>query len=156
MTAHQIQRVLLRHRYRRNFCLPNYTPAGWFEADVWEVMKDSGLAVEYEVKVSRSDFLADREKVLGGRAGACRKHEMLAAGHPAGPSRFYFVTPPGLLAVADLPSWAGLIEVAGTSERKVRPAPRLHREGVPAKTREHARGVCYWRFYSLLLKGGHG
>lgn len=58
-----------------------------------------------EVKVSRSDFLADR-----------KKPERLAGG--VGTYRFY-LTPAGLIAVNDLPEGWGLLELSGRSVQMV-------------------------------------
>mgnify|MGYP004701737479 CR=1 FL=1 len=58
-----------------------------------------------EVKVSRSDFLADR-----------KKPERLAGG--VGTYRFY-LAPAGLIAVSDLPSGWGLLEFTGRSVQMV-------------------------------------
>jgi hypothetical protein len=58
-----------------------------------------------EVKVSRSDFLADKKKPERQSGGV-------------GTYRFY-LTPPGLIDVADLPSGWGLLEVAGKAVQMV-------------------------------------
>lgn len=51
----------------RSFVIPNYTPSGWFESDIFELTK-SGYFREYEIKMSLSDFRADavkaREKTI--------------------------------------------------------------------------------------------
>ncbi len=120
LTAWTIQKTLMRKRFHRSFVLPNYTSANWFECDVFEVTA-AGYFVEYEVKLTLNDFKADAKKRRHsyGQATAM-KHSLLAAADPHGPSRFFFVTPPGLVAVehresldpaAVLPSWAGLIEI---------------------------------------------
>lgn len=58
---------------------------------------NSHTSVLLEVKVSRGDFLADREK-------AVRKDESLEVGELR-----YFVSPPGIIRVVDLPPGWGLI-----------------------------------------------
>lgn len=178
MTAAQIVALLVGNRYRRGFVLPHYTPHRWWECDVFEAT-EAGYFREYEVKVSRADFLKDAAKArtvyanepvpeaerqhpwqrtrLVERRGD-GKHELLAAGDPRGPSRFWFVTPTGLLKPEEVPEWAGLIEVdqrkARLVEREVRKAPRRHGEKIEAARYEHAKGVCYWRMHTLAQMRG--
>ena len=51
MTARDIQARLLVDRYKRSLCIPNYTPARWWECDVFEVTVDKiepyGLFVSF-------------------------------------------------------------------------------------------------------------
>lgn len=172
MTARDIQRRLVANSYRHNFALCNYTPRGWFECDVFEVTK-AGYMVEYEIKLSRSDFAADAKKAkerweinhTSGRAAWEKKveptkWEQLAANQQAGPSRFWFVIPCGVdIRDAEVPEWAGFIkaEMPGESWRRIqmhvqRPAPLLHRVKVAPSILEHAQSVCYWRMHKLFLK----
>lgn len=168
INAYDIKQALISERYRRSFCLPNYTPREWFECDVFELTA-SGFMREYEIKLSKSDFVADRTKsknswqVVDGRFTKTiqhNKHEQLALRWVKGPSRFTFVYPAGLLALTDIPEWAGAIECtqlegytppARVRLRVVRPAPQLHRSKACPSIRDHARSVCYWRYLSLLL-----
>lgn len=52
----------------------------------------------YEVKVSRADFLGELKHPLKRRIGMRYSNE------------FYFVTPPGLMAITEIPAECGLIE----------------------------------------------
>lgn len=63
----------------------------------------------YEIKVSLSDYRRDSEEKQSGALKWC--------------DRFWYVTPPGLLAISDLPDWAGLKEFDGDRFRIVRKAP---------------------------------
>lgn len=161
LSASDIVDVLVGNRWRRNFVLPHYTPRLWFECDVYEVT-EAGYFREYEVKVTRSDFFRDMAKKRqdswkweGGKKidlPGKVKHQSLAAQDIRGPSRFWFVTPPGLVTVDEIPDFAGLIEVGMgegnrmPTEREIRKAPQLHK--VKA-TIDHARSICYWRLHSL-------
>lgn len=136
--------------------VPNYTPTGWFECDVYGVTA-AMHAVEFEIKVSRSDFLQDKEKTRGFWDQHKTKHDILSENSEKGPRRFYFVVPEGLLKPEDeIPSFAGLIEV-----RNLQHAPRVVRKAV---VRTKARPVTsaaiakiqrnfYWRYWNL--KGKH-
>lgn len=168
LTARQAVMVLMFNRWRRNFCLPNYTPRHWWECDLFELTA-AGFFREFEVKLTRADFLADRRKSRGAgrwlqdggrhrRERVEEKHTLLSQGDPRGPTQFWYVAPAGLLLPEDLPAWAGLIELQERSgpaawrwlPSQVRPAPRLHRQRCDPKVESHARGICYWRMQDLL------
>lgn len=97
------------------------------EADVLVVRK-SGVSIEIEVKVSRSDFAADFRKA--------DKHAQLASGYEFGPQHFYFASEPHIIPLAKVPAYAGLIHVSPAPAHAhisqtccviVKEAPRLHR-----------------------------
>lgn len=164
MTEQQVLTLLLRSRYSRNFCLPNYTPKGWFECDLFE-LTPAGYVNEYEIKLTVSDFKADALKQTERRRGPWvdglwtwiegqNKHQMLQSSHVDGPSRFIYVCPENM--VKEVPAWAGLIEIVqtehGMRERPKIAPPLLHRQKVKPEVESHARGVCYWRFHNLRMK----
>lgn len=176
MTAGDITHAILRDRWRRNFVLPRFTPSGWWECDVFEVT-DAGYWREYEIKTSRADFRKDVEKhktklvavdvppeERKHRFDTRRfvsapdrvKHDLLAARDVSGPNQFWFVCPVGLIPVAEIPEWAGLIEVtdSGKGQRRWRfrdrvekDAPRLHKEKCRPAVVAKARESCYWRMH---------
>lgn len=162
---HSIANRIMRERYARNFVLNNWTPPGWFECDVFELTK-AGFFREYEIKTSRSDFKADRDKVKGGewitKDGRMQwipntetKHQRLARGDVKGPSRFYFVTPKGLVKREELPIWAGHIEWHESEyhkghfilEIKVE-SPVLHRSKFQPERQAKLFTTCYWRLHT--------
>ena len=171
MNERTIQNALFERLSLRGYSLacPNYTPAGWWECDLFGVTK-AGLAVEYEIKLTRADFKADAGKsreatrVYSHGGGvepipAAKKHDRLALADPLGPSRFYYVVPAGMVAPDEVPEWAGLIYV-GEHKRfstvaarltfyDEKPAPRLHRDKVSGKVLDHCRSVFYYRFWNL-------
>jgi len=62
----------------------------------------SGQVYEYEIKVSRGDYLRDKNK---------RRHKIYTDQIPGKkPNRFWYVTPPGVVN-SDLPTYAGHILV---------------------------------------------
>ncbi len=169
MTAKDIQRKLIHERYNRGIICPNYTPKGWFECDVMHVT-DAGYFNEYEIKLSRQDFAADRlkrdvsvEYTDHGwkRNAGPTKHQRLAMGDPAGPRRFYFVVPQGMLKLSEIPEWAGLLEAvpngSGRLNRVVfseaKGAPVLKGAKVSQSVRQHLMATFYWRFYKQYLTG---
>jgi len=139
---------------------PNYTPADWFENDMFGVTK-AGFVVEFEIKISVSDFRADvkkgpseREKQIARFSSRPfdprSKHDRLADRDPKGPSRFYYVVPEGLVSIDQAPEWAGLIWINHRGRPHVKKeAPRLHRVKAAPKVIEHCRSVFYHRFWNL-------
>ena len=170
MTARQLQQTIIRERLRKAKLVPNYTPKGWWECDVFEVTA-SGYFVEYEVKVSRSDFFADFGKEMIARRfrwtppeGVLmeKKHDrLLGDTSPTTPRRFWWVVPSGLIAPKEIPAGTGLIYVSprakgyerfGGVEEVIVPAPDRHRHKMDPETVKHALGVCYYRMHALLAK----
>lgn len=168
LSAADIVSHLLVDRWRRNTCIPGWTPPSWWECDLFE-LTEAGYFREYEIKTSRGDFFADRRKKKddswkyqdGVRVDVPGdyKHDLLAAGCEKGPANFWYVAPEGLLAPADLPAWAGLIEIRQRvskgrvpflSEVQVVKAPRLH----TAKSENlagHVRASAYYRMHELRI-----
>lgn len=164
MTERAIQLAILHDRWVRSTCLPNFTPRGWFECDVFELTK-SGFFVEYEIKLTLSDFKADRQKFRRTTTGVFPdfkdvdefKHDLITKGPPA-PSRFFYVTAKGIVLTESVPAWAGHIE-AEHPEGWRRPlltirrdAPRLHRQKSDPKLIEHIGVTSYYRFMRLFLR----
>lgn len=172
MTARDIQRRIIVDRYARSTCLPNYTPTGWFESDVFELTK-AGYFREYEIKLRKSDFLADRLKARqdwcydeqthrGEYYSIGTKHQRLAKGDVAGPTMFWFVTPEHLVELAEVPMWAGLMWAHHWKGHRppwnvhlsvVKPAPKLHKTKLGGNTRSLVEGACYYRYLRLFLHG---
>lgn len=154
LTAPEVINALLKSRWRDDFCLPNYTPSEWWECDVFQ-LRPNGRWLEYEVKTTFQDFKADAEK--HDRHGR-RKHDLLDTS-PRGPSFYYFVCPSGMISDANLPPWAGLLEYTVRSKlsrlrpfiefSEYKPAPLRHTQPIAPAVRQHALGVCYWRYHGL-------
>lgn len=75
----------------------------WWECDLVYVSR-SDYATEFEIKLTHSDFLADKKKLT--------KHDCLANElEDRGPAEFFYVCPRGVIVVDELPPYAGLIYV---------------------------------------------
>jgi len=167
MTVREIQQSLIVEKYRRSFVLPNYTPAGWFECDVFE-LTSAGYFREYEIKMSRGDFFNDAHKKKRGAFDWVRrqyenrptKHDMLEDCRTVGPRQFWFVVPLGLVKASEAPEWSGLF--VAESRKNGRPpysvrlnmeveAPLLHSEKCCQKIAAHAKSVTYWRFLKAFI-----
>lgn len=90
--------------------IPNIYFFPMWESDMLYVTK-SGYLHEFEIKLSLSDFRADGRKEY--------KHMMLADGR--GPSEFWYVCPPGIIPIEQVPDYAGLAYVIDD--------PRKYHEG---------------------------
>lgn len=160
ITALDIQLALWRDLQSANqLVMPNYTPKDWWECDVMSVTK-AGFWTEFEIKLSVQDFRADRKKERRKSTGVENKHLALAQ-RIGCPNNFYYVVPSSIADKVVIPEWAGLMtakwgeqdeyhdysNVLFTSVRKK--APRLHLQKLNPEVLEHARGVCYWRMWSL-------
>ncbi len=145
-------------------CLPNYTPANWWECDFFHLTK-AGYMVEHEIKVSRSDFFADAKKSKFTGVGRSKefpggredfKHQLLSNGYEYGPRQFWFVVPEGLIELSEVPEFAGLkvakeVEVWGDPYIKItiaKKAPFLHKHRSPEGVKKHALSVCYYRYWN--------
>lgn len=171
MTEREIQNEFARDRMRWALLLPNYTPGDWYECDLFAVTK-AGYLVEHEIKLTVADFKADEKKGRTARRYAKpglhnpiieSKHARLAERDTEGPSRFNYIVPKDLVKVEHVPEWAGLIyaerleatpyyrsHIRFVEQKK---APRLHKEKVPEATIEHAKGVCYFRYWTERVRG---
>jgi hypothetical protein len=163
------ERAIWRDRGHRSLVMaPNYTPAGWWECDMWMVTK-ALYACEFEIKVSVADFKADKAKWkrqfvrepggqwFEGKDVTHKKHDQLAARSTNGPNRFYFVMPAALgLTASDVPEWAGLMEWReqryNSGFSRIKEAPTLHREPVKPGVLKHCQSVFYYRYWHLRHK----
>ncbi len=177
MNEPKIQNALWLDRGRAHALVcPNYTPSGWFECDMWMVTK-AGYATEFEIKLSAKDFKIDGQKAQRFYPNSSnyelshaerwksedhRKHDLLAAHDPRGPSRFFFVVSPEVGLTADnAPAWAGVIlaEMVETWNgakrlvlRELKAAPKLHGTKVNPKIIDHCRGVFFYRYWNIRTR----
>lgn len=165
MTEDDVCQALMRDRLHQSFMIPRFSPAKWWECDVFEVTR-AGYFREFEVKLTLADFRRDAAKCDEFRlkwdapAESRNKHELLMRGDPRGPVEFWFVAPEGMIAETELPHFTGLIAVKDHGAdhesnwrytlRTVRDAPRLHNTKIDDSIRRHALGVCYARYHAVM------
>jgi hypothetical protein len=90
-----------------DFCIPNYK-IFQYEADVLYLTEESDL-FEYEIKTTRTDLFNDFKKQSKG--SPTTKHwDILNSKHV---NKFFFVTPPNLVSLDEIPQYAGLIHYCG-------------------------------------------
>jgi hypothetical protein len=143
MTGREITDLMVREiRQRSLIALPNIFYY-YEESDVLAITK-SDYFHEYEVKVSKSDYLADFKK---------KKHKRMAD-NKAGkqgqiPNRFSFVVPQGMVEAKDVPKYAGLIHVTPTGALvEVKKAPMIHTVK-PSQTSYFKK--CYYKLLDCQL-----
>lgn len=148
-----------KYRSASEIIIPNYTPKGWWECDVWR-LTSSGFTDEYEIKLTVSDFKADsrKSKKVYGRwcpilkrfpdPKVLTKHDILR-GSEGGPNRFWFVLPEPMANMVVIPEYAGLIvasKYGGASIQKE--APKRHK-GKWDGDRLRVMGTFYHRFFNI-------
>ena len=90
-----------------------------WEMDVASLSK-SGLLHEYEVKISRSDFLADKKRKQIKFSHYEVRNERTC------PHYFYYVCPENLISKSEIPIWAGLYYYSDGEIRLIKSPKRLH------------------------------
>lgn len=155
-------------RYR--LIVPRYAPVDWHECDLYVVSK-RGLATEVEIKISLKDFRNDKLKDLHcmevwrenpqwrvpagpGAHGRVYKHARLQGADRRAPNYLYYLVPEDLVDAVrpELPDYAGLLSARMKNSFRITQvceARRLHGNKPSAQQLEHARGVFYYRYWTL-------
>lgn len=143
-----IQALFIRF-YNHRYMINNAYIFDW-ESDFFSVT-ESDYIYEFEIKVSKSDFKDDFNKV--------GKHVLLESAEDPQidikrPNKFYYVTPRGLLNSYEIPIYAGLIEVISPKEEAilVKDAPFLHKEKILDIYKDKLLEKFAWRYRDELLK----
>jgi hypothetical protein len=89
------------------------------------VVTMSGVVLEYELKISRGDFMRDAKK----------KRNRIYSGelHGVKPNKYWYVTAPGIVTDYDIPTWAGWYEYTPGKLVLRKQAPWLNREKLGVK-----------------------
>lgn len=122
MTSKDILKPVQRYFYEKGNILQiaGYCGMGVFNPDIFIITK-SLLAIDVEIKVSKSDFKADFKKGV--------KHLYLKNGISK-QAYFYYAVPFGLIKLEEIPKYAGLIYVDGNRVEVIKKAPRLHNKKI--------------------------
>ena len=138
-------------------CIPNYYYRG-FECDIFTISKKM-YTTEYEIKISKSDFIADFKKQRNYYDSERKKtilnsnkHNEICGGRRT--NRFYFVIPRGLNI--DVPSYAGLIEFYYKYKlinfSIIKTAPFLHKNKIDGSIFKELANNLNWRYYNLFYE----
>lgn len=153
-----IIRELVRMEVKRGreIVMPNYTPEGWWECDVLSV-SDAQYATEFEVKISRADFFRDfgKEKRQGDSIMA--KHDRLMLDNRI-ITEFWFAMPAHMVAVRDIPQYAGVIyfwrdDYGVVNGRAVRNAQRFNEARISLAEIDRIRRNAHFRFINAVVGG---
>lgn len=165
LSERTIQDALYREYARRKHepIVPNAYHFGTWESDLLTVTT-AGYVNEFEIKISTSDYRADRE---GSRAKQL-KHLQLAEPSRAGnipgrqriPNYFWYVTPAGLIDPTEIPDYAGHMEVVDVTLRgrprryldTRRPAPRLHTTKIGDAQLRGLYRCLFYRYWSARTR----
>lgn len=165
MNEREIQHALARGvRHDHVIVAPNIYLYLW-ESDLLSVTR-AHLVHEYEIKVSRTDFIADRKKtdrhrILTTGKREARPWERESEYVASRPNYFWYVAPEGLLSpMTDIPEHAGLMEVRAFQQWDktlrlgtivVKNAPRLHREKISDKQFIEIGRKMAFRYWRAML-----
>lgn len=156
MTERQVQLAIFR-RFQSGTLIPNWTPPKWWECDVARIMP-SGRWHEYEIKLTKADFLNDAKKFKKeGRwleQHSRGKHLSLALADPECPNCFWYVMPREVAETVEIPHWAGLVTVNEHEGRihlhQKKKAPLIHKAEFTFSVPE--KNVFYWRMWTGIEK----
>jgi hypothetical protein len=161
-SAKRIRFALARYlEWHRQILVPEFALGGGI-MDLCQISA-AGYVTEYEIKVTRADWRADREKA---------KWDSAALGWNGRPrydrsmvSRFFYVVPAHL--AEKIPDWvspaAGVLSISDGGlgwdhVRELRPARRLKAEKISSADRERAITAFYfrcWRMWEADFRHAH-
>ena len=148
--------ICLNYKFgSREIRMPNVYVFGDNESDFLTVTK-ADYVDEYEIKISRADFLADRKKPRHERYANMPTHRTyerpdgttVQMGGLSYPNRFWYVVPRDMISVDEVPEYAGLLyfDVEQFRVVEVKKAPSLHKiKAGPHVVRKILR-AGYYRF----------
>jgi hypothetical protein len=161
------------HIQRYELMLPNVFIQHDNESDLFGIRR-SGLCDEFEVKVSRADFLADKKKTVRTRRatreewlefgwddhrnkpGCKSKYDALVDGDMC-INYFWYAVPEVIVTVDDVPDFAGLIVVRDDGRIRVKKSPKkLHKNKMSVEDRYKIARKSAYRFWKLKNQALYG
>lgn len=172
MKANEIINILANshtNQSRYEIQLPNCYYQHDSEADLFAIRK-SGFCDEFEVKISRSDFLADAKKVVQYRQPVSGEYGYLKERAPYNKPKldalssgelkinyFWYVVPEGLITIEEVPTFAGLIQICvGLKGKKyletLQTPKRLHKNKLSDEFKYKTAKKAVFRYWDLRAK----
>lgn len=115
--------------------IENFSPFHKYEYDIFSVNR-GGMFYEFEVKISRSDFLKPKEKLKHleyQHSLEVNKGEIVyvdaekeISNWRKVPNYFSYVCPPGLIDIKEIPQFAGLFYCTESGIEPIREPTRIH------------------------------
>lgn len=132
----------------RTLILPNFTPYRWHECDLFS-LTHALYFHEIEVKISKSDFYADRNKRI--------KHDALNGGKRYGeyyqkgmPRTFCYACPAEMLKISVIPEYAGLLWISRNKQHYdisvIRKPPMLLGQKMTTEQVFKITNTLWWKF----------
>lgn len=153
----------IRYSSRYELLAPNVFPDWYFKEMDLMGIRHSGYVDEIEIKLSRSDFLADFKKTVNIRCERyfdemrqCNmdwkvkaKHKALAEGlnHC---NYFSFLMPSELAEKCEIPEYAGLYTFDGQFLKEVKKPPKLHRRKISESMKYNIARKLAYRFWENM------
>ena len=139
------------HKLRYDAMIPNSWVTPHHEADMLAI-RPSGIIDEFEVKLSKADFLADRKKQITFDKSSDDNFKLVELENGRTViNNFWYVIPKGLVDHALVPDFAGLIEISNKVEVIKHPT-RLHSRKADYRTRYELVRKLSNRFWGLDAK----
>lgn len=153
------------HLQRYELMIPNVYVTDDNESDFFAIRK-SGLCDEFEIKVSRSDFLVDKKKTIRHRSMTLEESRLFRWNDPKSPNRkpkyqalcdgdlpanyFWYVLTEGIVESKDIPPFAGVIMVEPSGRLRVDRNPKkLHKEKPSYEQRYKIARKTNYRYWDL-------
>lgn len=162
MTEQDVQKAIVNSPWlsrRWEVIIPNCYTRHDNECDLW-CLRKSGLYDEIEIKVSKADFRLDEKKTIAteninatgwhDRWLDKPKRDANIDGELA--NYFWYAFPKGLVEHADVPKWAGIIEIdpATLRAKESRAPKRLHGNKLTHEQRFEQTRKLHFRFWKLF------
>ncbi len=145
MTESKMQEILYCHLYHKYFVC-NYFYGSW-EADLLTVT-DAGYVKEFEIKLSRADFMAEFKFKLGKHHRLKKKITTI--------SQFWFVIHGFKVSLDEIPEHAGLMEVTkgdyGYYVKIVKKAPKLCKWKICKSDKRELLRAVHARYWNLRIR----
>ncbi len=154
------------HQQRYSIMVPNCYTQHDNEADLFAIRR-SGFCDEFEVKLSRSDFMKDGKKHVVVRDPVRGEHGVLTEeGIPPysmfkmealengkmEPNYFWYVVKEGICTVDEIPEFAGFIEITDRGMRILKSPTRLHSRKLLIDHQLKYAMKNNYRLWNILLK----
>lgn len=140
LKENDVQDILFNYlsNKRHKLIVPN-TKLFYWESDLISVT-NSNLIYEYEIKISRQDFLVDKRK---------KKFNIVGSNTIYQPNYFYYVITGKFLKPKDLNQFSGLLYINKKfSVKTIRKPVILHRNKLTLKSREYLERGLMFRYWS--------
>lgn len=129
ITSKYIARKLWFSEFKNyKYKLTNSFVFNW-ESDFFAISK-SGYVVEVEIKISKSDFMADFKKRLPIKMGISKHDYLRHTSYNFKPNQFYFAFPENLIDYNMIPDEYGIIIVSNKQSHMTRRAKYIHKDNL--------------------------